>query len=187
MMTNNLKLFRVRAKLTQSELAERMGTTRSQYVKLESGKRRLTDQWIRRAAEALAVPAGALLESLTVPLRGSVNGRGEVEALPLTSPREVEAPPESSPSMVALIVSGAPLSGVADEGWLIYYEDRQDPATEALIGALCVIGLPDGRTVVRKLMRGRTPGLYHLHAMGGNPMFDQAVQWAAKVSWIRPR
>lgn len=186
-MTSQLRTLRLRSKLSQDALAKRMGTTRSQYVKLERGERKLTEEWIRRAATALGVPPGALLDRGTVPLIGSVGARGEVEVLEMSRVGAVEAPPESSPSMVAITVTAGPLAGIADEGWLIYYEDRRKPATDDLIGTLCVVGLPDGRTMVRKLLKGRTPGLYHLHATGGDPMYDQPVQWAAKVAWIRPR
>lgn len=185
LMTNNLRLLRLKAKLSQDALAKRMGTTRSQFVKLERGERRLTDQWITRAAQALGVQPSALIERATVPLLGRLGGRGVLELFASSSVGEVEAPPESSPQMAAIEV-GAGVTGL-DEGWLIYYDDRKRPATDDLLGALCVIGLPDGQIVVRKIMQGRTPGLFHLHAPGLDPIFDQAVQWAARVAWIRPQ
>lgn len=185
LMTNRLRTLRLRAKLSQTELAERMGTTRSQYVKLERGDRRLTEEWIRRAADALGVSPGALIEDGTVPLIGVVGGRGVVELL--TSQERAAAPPETSPGMAAINVTGAALGGVADEGWTIYFDNSRRPASGDLAGALCVVGLPDGSILVRKIALGRTPGLYHLHLPGADPIFDQPLQWAARVAWIRPR
>jgi hypothetical protein len=163
-----------------------MGTTRTQYVKLERGERRLSEDWIRRAAEALGVTPGAILERGTVPLVGTVGARGEV-VFGVSIGAEVEAPPESSPEMVALQVEHGPLPGIAEDGWLVYYEDRREPVSPELVDCLCVVGLPDGRVLVRKVQKGRTPGLYHLYGAGSDPIFDQALTWAAKVAWIRPR
>jgi len=48
-----LKDLRNRAGLTQASLAERVGTTNVQIGRLERGRRRLTDDWMSRLADAL--------------------------------------------------------------------------------------------------------------------------------------
>lgn len=60
-MANNLKALRKKHDLTMAQLAERMGTTKNQLIKLESGERRLTEDWISRAAKALGEPMGAFI------------------------------------------------------------------------------------------------------------------------------
>lgn len=61
-MANNIKTLREERGLTQPRLAEAMGTTKNQLIKLEKGDRRLTDDWIRRAAQALGVPNSAIID-----------------------------------------------------------------------------------------------------------------------------
>lgn len=55
-MANNLKIIRVMLNLSQPDLAQRMGTTKNQLAKLESGARRLAQDWIERAARATGLP-----------------------------------------------------------------------------------------------------------------------------------
>lgn len=52
-MTNRIKELRRLRGLTQDGLGKRVGTGRSQIVKLERGERRLTVEWMRRLARAL--------------------------------------------------------------------------------------------------------------------------------------
>lgn len=60
-MQNNLRKIRESLGLSQDVAAKRLGTTRSQYVKLERGERRLSDVWIERAASGFEVPAAAII------------------------------------------------------------------------------------------------------------------------------
>lgn len=100
---------------------------------------------------------------------------------------EVEAPPNTTPTMVAVEVRGDSVRRIARDGWTLYYDDRREPVTDDLIGRLCVIGLADGRVVVKELFRGSVLGRFHLHSTDADPIFDQEVVWAAPVEWIRPR
>lgn len=54
-MANNLAAIRKALNLTQPQLAERMGTTKNQLIKLEKGDRRLTQDWLEKAAKATGV------------------------------------------------------------------------------------------------------------------------------------
>ena len=188
-MSNRLRELRIKAGLSQDELARRMGTTRSQIVKLERGERRLTDKWIERAAQALGVPMAWIIEAATVPLVGLVGAGAQLVFHHETHGPfdEVEAPPSSSPGMVAVEVKGDSMRGLADDGWVLFYEDRREPVTDDQLGDLCVVVLPDGRMMVKKLQRGQAPGLFHLYSSNSDPIFDQPVAWAAKVVWIKPR
>ena len=60
-MLNRLAELRRAKGLSQQTLAERVGTGKSQIVKLERGERRLDVRWIARLSEALEVPPQALL------------------------------------------------------------------------------------------------------------------------------
>ena len=54
-MANGLKAIRKRAGLTQAQAAELMGLSKSGYVKIEDGLRRLSARHIRAAMKAFAV------------------------------------------------------------------------------------------------------------------------------------
>jgi transcriptional regulator with XRE-family HTH domain len=62
-MVNRIKELREARNLTLEQVADAAGTTFQQIHRLENGKRRLTDEWMRRIAPILGVhPAALLLE-----------------------------------------------------------------------------------------------------------------------------
>lgn len=189
-MRNNLRKLRLERRLGQEQLAIMMGTTRSQYIKLEKGERRLSDVWIARAAAALGVDAGALVTNTKgVPLVGYVGAGGQaIMYADLDNQTELVArPPDAGDKTVAAIVRGDSMSGVADDGDLIYWEDEPNIPTEAMIGKLCVVGLADGRILVKRLLRGSRPGLWHLLSTNQTPIEDCEVAWASRVTWVKPQ
>lgn len=60
---NFVRAWRQRAGLTQSQLAERIGTSHNQIQHLESGGRALTARWLRRLAGPLGTTPGMLLDT----------------------------------------------------------------------------------------------------------------------------
>lgn len=62
---NYIKQIRRRENLTQEDLAEKCGTTQETIQRLESGKRRLTYDWIKRLADALGVHSSEITEGPT--------------------------------------------------------------------------------------------------------------------------
>lgn len=61
-MGNNLRVLRKIAKLTQEEAADAMGVSKGQFIKLERGERRLTLEYITRAAKAFDVAVAEVIE-----------------------------------------------------------------------------------------------------------------------------
>jgi transcriptional regulator with XRE-family HTH domain len=59
---NHLKAWREYRGLTQTRLAEEIGTTGAVISLLESGDRRLSDKWLRKIAPVLKTRPGHLLE-----------------------------------------------------------------------------------------------------------------------------
>lgn len=99
----------------------------------------------------------------------------------------VEMPPRGTLDLVAVVVRGDSMGGVADDEATIYYRDRREPPTEELFGRLCVCGLPDGRVLLKKMRPSRaTPGLFDLYSTTGETLPNQEVSWAAKVEFIKP-
>jgi transcriptional regulator with XRE-family HTH domain len=59
---NHLRAWRTFRNLTQSELAERVGTNTNMIGYLESGERGLSAKWLRRLAPALNTTPGMILD-----------------------------------------------------------------------------------------------------------------------------
>lgn len=59
---NYLKAWRTFRKMTQDQLAEKVGTTQHQIAFLENGDRALSAKWLRRLAPALETTPGMLLD-----------------------------------------------------------------------------------------------------------------------------
>lgn len=59
---NHLRKWRLFRKITQEQLAERVGTNANMIGYLESGERGLSAKWLRRLAPALETTPGMLLD-----------------------------------------------------------------------------------------------------------------------------
>lgn len=127
-------------------------------------------------------PTGA-----TVPLRGYVAAGSSARFLPLDEGEfdRVSAPPEWSDKTFALEIRGTSLGELFDR-WLVYADDVRSPVTDDLIGKACIVGLSDGRILVKKLQRARD-GLYDLLSNTEEPIRGVTVDWAAKVKHMGPR
>ena len=190
-MANNLAKLRQERGWSQDHLATLMGTTRNQLAKLEGGTRRLSNVWIERAARALVVDPGALVTSMGgVPIVGDVGAGGRIvyHGEPQGSHEQAERPPGASDGTVAVKVQGNSMPGIAEDEWLIYYDDRVSGFPDEWLGKVCVVWLPDDRVFVKRILRGRDPGGFDLVSTGSyDPMRDEEIAWSAKVSFIKPR
>jgi DNA-binding XRE family transcriptional regulator len=98
----------------------------------------------------------------------------------------VTAPEGATDSTVAVEIRGESLGSFFDH-WIVFYDDVRRPVTADLVGKLCVLGLDDGRVLIKKLKRSRTRGLFHLLSQTEDPILDVAIEWAAKVKTMVPR
>jgi len=99
---------------------------------------------------------------------------------------DVPAPVDATASTKALGVKGDSMRGVANDGWLIYYDDPIAP-TEEHMGEPCVCWLEDGRVLVKTPYPGSGPGLFHLESVNAPMMRDMPVRSFALVTDIKPR
>lgn len=98
----------------------------------------------------------------------------------------VMPPADGTPKTVALNVKGTSLGPAFDES-IIFYDDVRSPVTPDLHGRLCVVGLLDGRVLV-KILKNAGDGTYHLFSNTmDEPMLNEPVAWAARVKGVRPR
>jgi transcriptional regulator with XRE-family HTH domain len=188
-MGNNLKSLRVKKGWTHEEAATEMGVSRGQFIKLERGERQLTAHYIQEAARAFGVSEAAVIQPpRSVPLVGFVGAGSEAHFYddgqgPFD---EVPAIEDATLSTVAVEIRGGSLGPMFD-GWRAYYDDVRTPPTEDMFGELCVVAMPDGRVLVKKLMLGRTKQRFDLWSNFEPPLSDVEIVWAAIVKGIRPK
>lgn len=174
---NAIRRYREAKNWSLEELAEHAGVSVSQVSRIERGQREPTVANMKAFARALGVSVNTLIESGQVLVVGYVGaGAQAVYYSDAQGPLEkVERPPESTEQTVAVIVRGDSMTGIADDGWVLYYDEQRTPPTSDLLGKLCIVGLSNGHILVKKLQRGRGPGLFDLYSVAGAPMLDQPV------------
>lgn len=174
----------------QAELAKELGVTQptvSRWLDGSEPKINHRDKILRLAKSKGIVKSREPDAELTVPIVGFAGAGGEVVYQEGQGPfGEAKMPPGGSKSTVAVIVRGDSMTPQLDDGWIVYYDNRYEPPSPSLYGKLCVVGLQDGRVLVRKLYPGRKPGHYDLQPTNAAIMQDQPVEWAARISFIAP-
>lgn len=171
-----------------------LGVSRDTYIQHENGTRsikRAVDHYASRldvTPEWLLWGRNASQAPRTVPLVGYVGAGAEARFYASADEGlgEVDAPPGATDQTRAAEIRGDSLGPLFDR-WLVFYDDVHDPVTPDLIGELCVVGLPNGKVLVKKLQKVRGEDRYHLLSNNEEPIFDQEVLWAAKVKTMTPR
>jgi transcriptional regulator with XRE-family HTH domain len=185
---------RKKAGLTATELAQRSGRSSSGIRAIENGQNGLRPDVaevlapiLKTTPEYLLTGRGAASVRM-VEVVGYVGAGSEAHFYDVSQGglAEVPAPENATDRTVAAEVRGESLGPFFDH-WLVFYDDVRSPVTEDLIGHLCVVGLLNGKVLVKKLQAARTPGLFHLLSQTEAPMLDQEVLWAARVKSMSPR
>jgi phage repressor protein C with HTH and peptisase S24 domain len=99
---------------------------------------------------------------------------------------EIEAPKDASPTTQALEVRGNSMYGLVNDGYIIFYEDREAPS-EKHLGNLCVCFLEDDRVLVKIPQRGSKGDLFHLESVNAPMMHDVPVKDFAIVTDIKTK
>ena len=177
-------------KLSQAALArkltERLGRSidRAAVNKMVAGKREIAGDEMLAIADitGASIPASA---PATVPVVGRVGAGAEAHFYAESQgPFDyVRAPASATAETVAVEISGNSM-GPEFNGWLAFYDDLRSPVTDDLIGQLCVVGLADGRVLIKELRQGRARGQFHLLSRSGEPILDVEVNWAALVKGL---
>lgn len=176
----------------QAQLATRLKVSQPSVSRWASGKPPELHHAVLIESEAMRLGVGNLKRSrnmTSVPIVGYVGAGGAIIYENSQGPfGEAEMPPKNAgPTLVAVIVRGDSMAGVLEDGWTVYYDDRRDPPEEELYGRLCIVGLADGRVLIKRLYPGRKPHRFDLHSANAPALMDEKVTWAAKVTWIQPK
>lgn len=99
---------------------------------------------------------------------------------------ETPAPVNAIASTEALEVRGDSMRGIANDGWIITYDEKKNPDDEH-IGEPCVCWLEDDRVLVKIPFPGRGSGLFDLESINAPIMRDIPVRYFALVTNIVPR
>ncbi len=174
---------------TPTEAARAFGWPVSTYLGHENGDRNPSRLAARRYARAYRVRWEWLLEgdgpshfgARLVPVVGHVAAGAEMYFESGQGPfGEVERPPGTEGTAVAVEVRGDSLGPFS--GWYAYFDDRRESPSREVIGQLCVVGLADGRILIKRLAARPKARHLHLWGAGGEPLQDQRLEWAAPVT-----
>lgn len=190
-LTTILDKIRRQTGWNQSELAKKLGVTQPTVSRWYNGAKPELDQ--RDGIYLLAKKLGIIsstgeIGDMMVPVVGFVGAGGSIVYSEGQGPfGEAQMPPKNgTETTVAVVVRGDSMAGQLEDGWTVYYDDRRAAPSDDLIGRLCVVGLADGRVLIKKLLQGRQKGKYDLYSTNAAPMQDAMVDWAARVTWIAP-
>lgn len=183
-----LKALREGLGISQEELADAAKISVSQVSRIETGKRQMRLRDALAFSKVMKVPLSAIAETPLVPLVGYVGAGSEMAYFAdADNPGEfVRMPANGTETTVAVEIRGDSL-GSAFTGWCAYYEARREPPTDDLLNHLCVVALRDGRVLVKKIVQGRQRGRYDLWSPNADPLLDQEVEWAARVTALMPK
>ncbi|WP_035679517.1 helix-turn-helix domain-containing protein [Bradyrhizobium liaoningense] len=188
---------------TARAAADALGVSEVSYVQHENGrrgfKREAADRYARKFhvnLEWLLTGKGpkerrttrsAPAQQHSVPLVGYVGAGAQTHFFAHDAPLdEVPAPMGTTDTTVAVEIRGDSLGSFFDR-WLVFYDDVRRPVTTDLLNKLCVVGLGDGRILIKKVQRSKARGLFHLLSQTEPPILDVEVEWAAVVKNMVPR
>lgn len=182
-----------------ADAARAFGWGVSTYISHENGTRGLRRDVAERYAKAFRVPAEWLLlnkgkkapapadRPRTVQLVGYVGAGAEAHFFgDQGALDDVPAPEGATDETVAVEIRGDSLGALFDR-WLVFYDDVHRPVTPDQVGRLCVVGLTDGRILIKQVKRARGGKHYHLLSNTEPPILDVEIEWAAKVINMVPR
>lgn len=174
------------------ELTARLGRSidRAAVNKMLKGTRAVAADELYEIANITGVPAPVLElpSERMVPIVGYVGAGSEMLLYEAGDGENgsAMAPDGATENTVAAVIRGTSLGELLDQ-WLVFYDQVHTPPTPDMIGQICVVGLADGRILIKKLMPGQLAGRYTLLANTEPPIYDAAVEWAAKVRQMSPR
>lgn len=188
---NRIREWREKRGYTLEQLADLSTISPSYLQRMEVGHRNVSLKNLELISAALNVSPKELVvggERKEVPLVGYVGAGAETHLFGEgQGPFDyVEAPDGAGPETVAVEIRGVSLGELFDQ-WLVFYDRVQDPPTTNLAGKLCVVGLVDGRVLVKKLRLGQLPDRYTLLSNTEPPIYDVEVVWAARVIAMTPK
>ena len=127
---------------------------------------------------------------MTLPVVGYIGGGAEFHAIDDNAKGggidTITAPPGCADDSVAVQIRGDSMMPVYNDGDILVYSDRRYDA-ESFFNKRCIVGLADGRILVKTLTRGSQDGLFTLISFNAAPIIDVVIEWVGKIEWVQPR
>lgn len=184
---------------TAAAAAEAFGWNRNTYASNENGNAPFSFRKAKDYAAAFDVRPEWLYDALgpmrpaggsgLVPVIGKVGANPDGVVLFATGQDAGDlapVPPGGTDKAVALQVAGHSMRGVADDGALIYFEDQRTSPSPDMLGHVVVVETDTDEVLVKRLLRGSTPGVYDLESLVGPTRHDARLRWAAHITAIIP-
>ncbi|MDP9809393.1 repressor LexA [Rhizobium tibeticum] len=165
--------------------------SRSQFIKLERGERRLTVDYINQAAKAFGVRPADVIEDMddnVVPLMGYIGAGSEImpefEQVPPEGLDQIHVPFPLPDEMIALEVRGDSMLPVYKDGHvLIVYAEQKRPL-HAFFGEEAAVRTSDGRRYLKTIMKGSPITLMSFNAA---PIEGVSLEWIGEIFAAIPR
>lgn len=133
--------------------------------------------WLLTGREGRATPL--------IPLKRYVGAGQTIYAVDDGDHEYVEAPPGLDGEALAAVIRGDSMYPRYDDGNIIMWTRHLPPGD--LLNREAVVGLADGRILIKIITRGSAPGLWTLTSFNAAPISDQVVEWAAPIDWVKRR
>ena len=190
-MGNNLKDLRTGKGWTHDEAAEAIGVSRSQYIKLERGERRLTADYIDRIARAYDIRQATVIEDQeqqSVPLMGYIGAGAEIqpefEQVPPEGLDQIFIPFELPAEMIAFQVRGDSMLPVYKDGHIVVVYREQKRPVDAFYGEDAAVRTSDGRRFLKTVMKGSPITLTSFNAA---PIENIGLDWIGEIFAVLPQ
>jgi transcriptional regulator with XRE-family HTH domain len=172
-----IREFRIRRGLTQSELAQKVGTSAATVSRLETNAMTVSTDWLERFAAVLAVHPADLIERPGSPSARLLGKAGRNGRIALGEPEEatLDLPADA----VAIEIAAAQGPYVAGERLI---GGRLTGASMLNgVGRDCILALKEGPLMLARVVgTPPRPTLVPLTA-GGPILYDSEVEWLAPV------
>ena len=176
-MKNRIKHYRVQKGLTQTELAQHLGTTPATVSRLETNQMTVSTEWLSRIANVLGTHPSDLVETPDRPaihMLGSVSRNGRVSGAPDSWFLD---PP--SHNAVAARISGA--QGLYQPGEIVIGERLSGQSLIHAVGKDCLCETAEGQLLLARVS-GQPPEFTLIPAEPGTAIYyDTEVKWLAPV------
>lgn len=192
-----LRQARIKVQLSVAQVAKRAGYSESGVRAIENGQNGLRADAAERFAPIVSATSAWLLtgegeaESAHIPVLGFVGADSEGTVIYTTGQESgdlVPIPPGGGRESRALEVRGHSGGEWAPAGSIIYFEDQRHPPTPDMLGYPCVVETEDGRVLLKRLLKGSSPGVYDLESRVGPTLENVRLKWAAEVTYVaQPR
>lgn len=189
--------------ITQIQLARVLGTRQSTVSNWEKGNAEPKRQALRALSTLLDIPLAVLefgedpevwdgpkVKRRLIQVVGYVGAGGEINPIDDHAMgnglEEVEAPPQSPPGTVAVIVRGDSMIPMLYDGMLVFFSSRLKNVVDYVNMPPIIVHLEDGRKAIKGITNGSSRGLYTLTSFNAGPITDVKVESVSPIDWIKP-